>query len=374
MLILKNLSLLLLITIITSANPIKEAKSSLVRLGIYNGDELISTGSSFPISKDIFVTNFHVIEDSKFSKDYKTKALVGVINGSYQTIETKLLVSDEKRDLAIIQIIGLDKRPLNLLLGLEDSEIRYSISDRVVYSIGFPSSSDMMQDGKITQNNIIPTSKRGIISKFTKFVIDSNSNREIAMIETDATVNGGNSGGPLIDECGRVVGINEMKIISSDIDNVYYAIRVDELIALLDESGIDYNKESGLCGENRDKYLYISIGLLALLIGLMVYLWSNRKREFYLKGVVEGAKSIRLESKELIIGRSFSADITISNEMLSKEHLAIKISGNRVIVTDLGSTNGSYIDGKKIEPRESVVLTKGSKLILGSEEVIYVLE
>jgi hypothetical protein len=374
MLILKNLSLLLLITIITSANPIKEAKSSLVRLGIYNGDELISTGSSFPISKDIFVTNFHVIEDSKFSKDYKTKALVGVINGSYQTIETKLLVSDEKRDLAIIQIIGLDKRPLNLLLGLEDSEIRYSISDRVVYSIGFPSSSDMMQDGKITQNNIIPTSKRGIISKFTKFVIDSNSNREIAMIETDATVNGGNSGGPLIDKCGRVVGINEMKIISSDIDNVYYAIRVDELIALLDESGIDYNKESGLCGENRDKYLYISIGLLALLIGLMVYLWPNRKREFYLKGVVEGAKSIRLENKELIIGRSFSADITISNEMLSKEHLAIKISGNRVIVTDLGSTNGSYIDGKKIEPRESVVLTKGSKLILGSEEVIYVLE
>jgi pSer/pThr/pTyr-binding forkhead associated (FHA) protein len=60
--------------------------------------------------------------------------------------------------------------------------------------------------------------------------------------------------------------------------------------------------------------------------------------------------------------------------MLSKEHLAIKISGNRVIVTDLGSTNGSYIDGKKIEPRESVVLTKGSKLILGSEEVVYVLE
>ena len=374
MLILKNLSLLLLITIIISANPIKEAKSSLVRLGIYNGDELISTGSSFPISKDIFVTNFHVIEDSKFSKDYKTKALVGVINGSYQTIETKLLVSDEKRDLAIIQIIGLDKRPLNLLSGLEDNQIRDSISDRVVYSIGFPGSSDMMQEGKITQNNIVPTSKRGIISKFTKFVIDSNSNREIAMIETDATVNGGNSGGPLIDECGRVAGINEMKIISSDIDNVYYAIRVDELIALLDESGIEYNKESGLCGEDRDKYLYISIGLLALLIGLMVYLWLNRKREFYLKGVVEGAKSIRLESKELIIGRSFSADITISNEMLSKEHLAIKISGNRVIVTDLGSTNGSYIDGKKIEPRESVVLTKGSKLILGSEEVVYVLE
>jgi len=374
MLILKNLSLLLLITIITSANPIKEAKSSLVRLGIYNGDELISTGSSFPISKDIFVTNFHVIEDSKFSKDYKTKALVGVINGSYQTIETKLLVSDEKRDLAIIQIIGLDKRPLNLLSGLEDNQIRDSISDRVVYSIGFPGSSDMMQEGKITQNNIVPTSKRGIISKFTKFVIDSNSNREIAMIETDATVNEGNSGGPLINECGRVVGINEMKIISSDIDNVYYAIRVDELIALLDESGIEYNKESGLCGENRDKYLYISIGLLALLIGLMVYLWLNRKREFYLKGVVEGAKSIRLESKELIIGRSFSADITISNEMLSKEHLAIKISGNRVIVTDLGSTNGSYIDGKKIEPRESIVLTKGSKLILGSEEVVYVLE
>lgn len=369
MTILKKITLLIILTIITYANPIKEVKENLVRLGIYNGEELISTGSSFPISKDTFVTNFHVIEDSMFSTNYTTKALVGVLNGTYETKETKLLASDEKRDLAIFQIVGFNKKPLNLLSGLEYVSMRDSISDKEVYSIGFPSSSDIVQEGRISKHNLVPTSKRGIISKFTKFNIDSHSNKKVEMIETDATVNAGNSGGPLVDELGRVVGINDMKIVSSDIDNVYYAIRVDELIALLEEEGIVYQTD-----KEQNRFLYGAIGLIIILGSLVFYILKNQRKEFYLEGGLKGSEPIRLGNNELIIGRSSKVDITLKNEMLSKEHLSVKVENNGVLVKDLNSTNGSYIDGYKIAEGKWVALTKASKLILGSQEVVYVLE
>ena len=353
------------------ANPIKDAKSSLVRLGVYNGDELISTGSSFPIAKDVFVTNFHVIEDSKFSKEYKTKALIEVSNGNYETKDVKLLASDEEKDLAVVQILGLDKEPLTLYSDLNESSTREKLSDTVVYSIGFPSSSEMMQDGEITQSNIVPTSKRGIVSKFTKFNVKNHYQKKVEMIETDATVNAGNSGGPLINERGEVIGINEMKIVSNNIDNVYYAIRVDELISFLDENKIEY--------QNNDKlFLYLTLAGTTALLLLLVYIFYRRQnslsKAFTLKSLTGNRKNIKLNSTSLIIGRSATASISIADKMLSEEHITIQVIGNRVMIKDLESTNGTYINAKKIETQKLIQLERGSELLLGSKNVAYLLK
>ena len=361
---------LLFITTSSFANPTQDAKNNLVRLGMYNGDELISTGSSFPIAKDIFVTNFHVIEESKFSKEYSTKALIAVSNGMYETKEVKLLASDEEKDLAVLQILGLDKEPLTLYTDLNKSSVREELSDTVVYSIGFPSSSEMMQDGEITQSNIIPTSKRGIISKFTKFNVQSHFTKKVEMIETDATVNAGNSGGPLVNKAGEVIGINDMKIVSSNIDNVYYAIRVDELISFLDKHEIDYKT-------NNNFLLYLALGGITFLL-LFSYIFYSRKngdnKTFTLKSVTKNSKDIKLTETKQIIGRLATANICIDDDMLSKEHLSIQIKENKVLIEDLNSSNGTYIDGQKIETQKLLELKRGSKLLLGSRNVVYLLK
>ena len=364
---------LLFFTIAIFANPIQKAKSNLVRLAVYNGEELISTGSSFPISKDIFVTNFHVIEDSKFSTDYKTKALIAVSNGTYQTKEVKLLASDEERDLAVVQILGLEKEPLTLYSDLNRSSTREELSDSVVYTIGFPSSSEMMQDGEITQSNIIPTSKRGIISKFIRFTVKPHYQKKVAMIETDATVNAGNSGGPLVNEAGEVIGINEMKITSNTIDNVYYAIRVDELISFLNENKIKYHTTN-----DKKLFLYLILGVVTALLLLLLYIFYRRKegsnKAFVLKDLTGNRKNIKLGSKSLTIGRSSKADVTIDDKMLSEEHMCIEVIKNRVMIKDLNSTNGTYIDAKKIETQTLLELKRGSELLLGSRNIVYLLK
>jgi len=71
------------------------------------------------------------------------------------------------------------------------------------------------------------------------------------------------------------------------------------------------------------------------------------------------------------VGRDTSNNIIIDNKYLSSKHIEIYTQSNEVFITDLGSTNGTYIDGMKLKPKHPTKLDSGKKLILGSEDVVY---
>ena len=406
----KKIISIMLLTIITWSSSIQEAKENLVRLGVYNGNELIGTGSSFPITEDIFVTNYHVLKEAVTTPStYDMKALVDVKSGKYITKEVEILNFDEEKDLAIIRIIGLSRSPLKLISGLKNKTTRDKYSESTVFSIGFPGSSDLLQNGKVTRSNIEPASKKGIISKYNNFKIDKDFTETTNMIETDATVNPGNSGGPLVDECGNVIGVVEMKLLVSAVDNVFYAIRVDELISFLDTHNIDYTTTGGCSStvfkNSGNLFWYLLIGLFFVIILLAFYILrlhrsksslseiindklasmqykknhnkklEKQQGESYLKTLTINAEDIVLNgSKSIVIGRSSQCDIQIKNSHLSGIHLKVKLlEDKRIFVVDLESTNGSYIDGEKLVAKKPFELKLGSKLVLGSEEVIYTL-
>ena len=81
--------------------------------------------------------------------------------------------------------------------------------------------------------------------------------------------------------------------------------------------------------------------------------------------------------REISIGRNNSNNIRIDNSYLSNKHLIITINeishenDIRILISDQNSTNGTYIDGSKLEPFSPVELHEGARLIVGSEEVIY---
>ena len=376
----KKILLIILLTIVTFATPIKDAKDSLVRLGIYNGDELLGTGSSFPVNNNIFITNYHVVEEAINSTQYSIKALINVVNGQYVTRKVQILHFNKDKDLAIIEILGLNKNPLKLVSGLENSATQESYADTVVFSIGFPGSSEYMQDGEITKENIIPTSKKGIISKFNHFKLNANASSKTNMVQTDATINEGNSGGPIINECGEVIAINEMKIIKNKADNVFYAIRTDELIKMLNKYHINYHTNLSDCHSIFHSSFYLFILLLLLISSLVFYILKLQKStktnaSFYLQPLTQERENISLlRAKKIILGRSSECHITIENRKVSGTHLQIELINNQVFVMDLNSTHGSYIDGRKLVAQENFLLTENSKLILGSEEIIYILK
>lgn len=76
-------------------------------------------------------------------------------------------------------------------------------------------------------------------------------------------------------------------------------------------------------------------------------------------------QSYTLEQRPTVIGRSSSADIIISDTGVSRRHLEITGQGSRWIARDLGSTNGSYIDGQELRSAETE-LYDGAVITLGN--------
>lgn len=78
----------------------------------------------------------------------------------------------------------------------------------------------------------------------------------------------------------------------------------------------------------------------------------------------------RFERAEIIIGRSASADIQLPDEAVSLAHARMRVEGATLVVEDLGSTNGTRLAGRRLQPGVVVELHEGSALELGD----YVLE
>ncbi len=92
-----------------------------------------------------------------------------------------------------------------------------------------------------------------------------------------------------------------------------------------------------------------------------------------LRGKEYAAAPIKLiKNVEIIVGRSRRANIHLDNKYVSGHHLSLCLNQKKeVMVKDLGSSNGTYIAGKKLLPNMPAILKKGERLIIGSEDVVY---
>jgi hypothetical protein len=93
----------------------------------------------------------------------------------------------------------------------------------------------------------------------------------------------------------------------------------------------------------------------------------------WLKGLVQGVPGIPVRAgEEVLVGRSAAATIRIDNGYVSGKHLKLSLAPDgSVEVTDLGSTNGTYINAQKLVPNRHYRLNAGDRLILGSDDVVY---
>ena len=385
--------------------------NSVLRIGIFDNKGLASAGTSFCVSENVFVTNYHVVQLAVENPDkYKLMALAEYTDKIILK-EANVLHYAPNKDLAIIKVEGVSRKPV---VFSRNADIEQS---QDVYAIGFPVSSDNALNANIIQ----PTSTKGIISKLDAFSLIPNS-QNTRMIITDATMNPGNSGGPLINKCGHVVGINESKIsgnikILAHIDNVYYAVHANELIDLLDANNLKYKIASDSCDElienieilgfnsSTSNIIIISFILLVILIAVIFWilkLQSNTKvgkedlsilvQEKMKKHTqphqpinVPQTKRITLipnglnpnivleQNIKKTLGRSPDNSIVVNNEYISKHHLTVLFDGAYVYIEDLNSTNGSYFDGEKLTPGKSMRFPDGKRLLVGSRDVIYTL-
>jgi|GEM_PF-2378715 len=73
---------------------------------------------------------------------------------------------------------------------------------------------------------------------------------------------------------------------------------------------------------------------------------------------------------EVTIGRGDEADIAINDHSVSRVHLRLDVAGGRVV--DLGSTNGTFVDGERLAPHQPHPIVHGQSLMVGSIPLLFV--
>ncbi len=79
----------------------------------------------------------------------------------------------------------------------------------------------------------------------------------------------------------------------------------------------------------------------------------------------DGTREFPLRAGSNSVGRE-NADILLTHNTVSRRHATIEVEDGRVFVKDAGSTNGTYVDGKKLAPDDNVELKDGSEVVFGS--------
>ncbi len=82
-----------------------------------------------------------------------------------------------------------------------------------------------------------------------------------------------------------------------------------------------------------------------------------------------GPQRVTVEEQRLVIGRSRPADLIVESSKVSRQHCAVQVVRGALTLTDLGSTNGTFVDGKRIN--KPVRLNHGAAITLGGETLTY---
>ncbi|HEX6419448.1 MAG TPA: trypsin-like peptidase domain-containing protein [Acidimicrobiales bacterium] len=172
------------------------------------GGEFEGAGTGVVLSADgLVMTNAHVIADSE---SITVRTFAGA------ELEATLVGSEPEQDLAVIQVGGVDD--------MTPAELGSSSA----LQVGEP----VIAIGNALNLGGPPSVTTGIVSALNR-TIDGPDGPLTDLIQTDAAINRGNSGGPLVDSSGAVVGINTAIIQNSQ--NIGFAIAIDSAAPIIEE-------------------------------------------------------------------------------------------------------------------------------------------
>ena len=171
------------------------------------------SGSGFVVTANGYiVTNYHVIESAS-KNNYKVKVMF--YDGS--EYDATIVGYESSNDIAVLKIDADGLQPVSL----GDSD-QLKVGDDV-YAVGNPL-------GELEFSMTF-----GKVSALNRMIVSESANEAINMFQLDAAVNSGNSGGPVYDKDGEVVGIVTAKYSSNGIEGLGFAIPVNDVLVIAND-------------------------------------------------------------------------------------------------------------------------------------------
>ena len=192
--------------------------------------EMVGRGTGIILSDDGYiVTNAHCIYDDS-SQYHAGEALDVSVRFSDNTDhKAKIIAYDTDTDIAVIKV---DETGLTPATFGNSDDLRVG---ELVIAVGNPLGFDLF--GSVTS---------GIVSALNRHI--SVNEKDMNLLQTDAAINEGNSGGPLLNSCGQVIGINSAKMSSSygnaSVEGLGFAIPISDAKEIIDDL-INYNYVTG---------------------------------------------------------------------------------------------------------------------------------
>lgn len=245
----------------------------MVRGIIYDteGNSQWGWGTGWAIGKpgepvEYIVTNGHVVADAyEYPQQYPNE-IFGSVEVYYSAAENDFAQAEivyyspqTQKDIAILRLPSPTEKRIALSLRESDS---VKPGD-TAYALGYPGNAVANQPlPKYDMNDVTMT--KGIISNRTTL-----TSTTYEAFQMDVSIAGGNSGGPLVDESGNVMGINvatAYDLTTGQLSDVHYAIVIDELTKILDSERIAYTMAGGGLSWTQPwfAYVFLPLGILAL--------------------------------------------------------------------------------------------------------------
>lgn len=353
-----------------------------------------------------FVTNGHVVQDA-VERGYHVFVIFD-LDDDFVECEVVYYKLDDDLDMAVVKLPDpVDVRSAVVIA--DSDEVKTGES---CIAIGYPGIAiDTENDfkGDISSQNV----NKGVISKVNVQVFGYNYNT----LQHDAWINHGNSGGPLFDDNGFVIGMNTLG--STDSDSVNFAIASNEVTARLDELGIDYvsskdylkeaskedasaekkfekKHESALedakaeVDEARNKVIVFAGAAVGCAIILLILFVVGNKKVVVVGEQDDGKKNYLICEQGLFAGQRFEITgqtLTIGRDQhsctfvfpedtpgISSNHCSVYFDARTkaFVLTDNGSTYGTYLsDGRKLTKGVPETLLPGSTFSLADKTNVF---
>ncbi len=380
-----------------------------------NYSEMSIKGSGFFIGKEdekpqYIVTNVHVIDEyiaanegNELVIDYGETAQGLPVYLVAESCELRIYYSENDYDIAYVDCYGdtekLDlavlrlREPTDKRKALKFSEVTEDMVGDTVYTVGYPGNAENMFSSASKYGIEDATIHKGTVSR-----IVMNEGKGVERISTDAAIQHGNSGGPMVTEDNYVIGVNTNVLSQSpyedQIEVDYYAISANDVMRFLDKNDIYYETRSSSGGFGI--ILIIVLVLVVLAAAVVVVILFKSKKLTFPKKAADGKQKAGAASTDVkavirsmsaqhngkvfpvgkapvTIGRNKASCVIVYQEGtqgVSGVHCSVSFDSTTAAftLTDLGSSYGTYlINGQKLNANSPVVLRSGDSFYVGDK-------
>ncbi len=395
----KVLSVVLAAMIFVCGIPVSAASASGIdraRNGVVFITSELGSGSGFAIGSDLdgpvqyIVTAGHmVIDDESGYRCSEVTVWFSAMANEFMIAEVYAV--DTSRDLCVLRLpeptTKRNALPINsTVLG----------SGEHVYAMGYPDYGNAGKD-YVTMSTSDMVMTDGIISQQMRMV---KNNLGFEAYMHSAPTSFGNSGGPLVNSNGEVVGVNfKMTNVEDSVVTGSLAVISDELQRVLDSYRVDYaTAGSQRSASSSNTLLIVIIAIAAAVVVaaviIIIVIMMKKKKSSGNSGnynpstpssskggaVIIGMKGIMANQSfnvngSIVLGRnSQKCDISfpVDSKGISGVHCQIRQTNGGYEIMDCGSSNGTFLgSGQKLTPNVPVFIPDGTYFYLGSAEQLF---